>query len=84
MSTTMLSKLRCISAAQATTIPASRHLLSTSQVNATPNLGTIPPQASKTPIGASGSILGFLFGFSLDSSYAAHHLLVRRLLMQED
>ncbi|KIP10246.1 hypothetical protein PHLGIDRAFT_101604 [Phlebiopsis gigantea 11061_1 CR5-6] len=41
---------------------------------AAPNLGTIPPP--KKPVGAfRGGIVGFLFGFSLASSYAAYHLL---------
>ncbi|PSR70543.1 hypothetical protein PHLCEN_2v13582 [Hermanssonia centrifuga] len=39
-----------------------------------PNLGTVPPP--KKPVGAfRGGIVGFLFGFSLASSYAAYHLL---------
>ncbi|OCH85745.1 hypothetical protein OBBRIDRAFT_814952 [Obba rivulosa] len=74
----MLSTLRCgVSAARTTSIPASRRLLSSSQVvrdAATPNLGTVPPP--KKPIGAfRGGIVGFLFGFSLASSFAAYHLL---------
>ncbi|KAK7681602.1 hypothetical protein QCA50_015335 [Cerrena zonata] len=60
----------------------SRRLISTTQVvreaaptpAAAPNLGSIPPP--KKPVGAfRGGIVGFLFGFSLASSYAAYHLL---------
>ncbi|KAF9554718.1 hypothetical protein CPC08DRAFT_712682 [Agrocybe pediades] len=41
---------------------------------ATSNLGAVPVQ--KKPIGGfRGGIVGFLFGFSLASSYAAYHLL---------
>ncbi|KAF9468582.1 hypothetical protein BDZ94DRAFT_678144 [Collybia nuda] len=51
--------------------------LSTSQIlknEVAPNLGTIP--APKKPIGGfRGGIVGFLFGFSLASSFAAYHLL---------
>ncbi|EKM51885.1 uncharacterized protein PHACADRAFT_262281, partial [Phanerochaete carnosa HHB-10118-sp] len=40
----------------------------------TPNLGHVSPP--KKPVGAfRGGIVGFLFGFSLASSYAAYHLL---------
>jgi hypothetical protein len=39
-----------------------------------PNIGTTPAQ--KKPIGGfRGGIVGFLFGFSLASSFAAYHLL---------
>ncbi|GJE88266.1 hypothetical protein PsYK624_043490 [Phanerochaete sordida] len=56
-----------------------RRTLSTSRVlrqeaSAAPNLGHVPPP--KKPVGAfRGGIVGFLFGFSLASSYAAYHLL---------
>ncbi|KAI0087813.1 hypothetical protein BDY19DRAFT_892568 [Irpex rosettiformis] len=57
-----------------------RRLLSTSSVirqeaaSATPNIGSVPPP--KKPVGAfRGGLTGFLFGFSLASSYAAYHLL---------
>ncbi|KAF4617540.1 hypothetical protein D9613_005912 [Agrocybe pediades] len=41
---------------------------------ATSNLGAVPVQ--KKPIGGfRGGIVGFLFGFSLASSYTAYHLL---------
>jgi len=47
---------------------------SSSRNEATPNLGSTPPQ--KKPIGGfRGGIVGFLFGFSLASSFAAYHLL---------
>ncbi|KAF7796265.1 hypothetical protein EIP86_007439 [Pleurotus ostreatoroseus] len=58
---------------------ASQRWLSTTRVvreeaAASPNLGTLPPP--KKPVGAfRGGIVGFLFGFSLASSYAAYHLL---------
>ncbi|KAF8158347.1 hypothetical protein B0H34DRAFT_797750 [Crassisporium funariophilum] len=42
--------------------------------DATSNLGTV--QVQKKPIGGfRGGIVGFLFGFSLASSFAAYHLL---------
>ncbi|KAF8967137.1 hypothetical protein BDZ97DRAFT_1656923 [Flammula alnicola] len=51
--------------------------ISTSSIirnEATSNLGTVPVQ--KKPIGGfRGGIVGFLFGFSLASSFAAYHLL---------
>ncbi|KAF5314835.1 hypothetical protein D9619_007063 [Psilocybe cf. subviscida] len=54
-----------------------RRMLSTSsplKEEAAANLGTIQPQ--KKPIGGfRGGIVGFLFGFSLASSFAAYHLL---------
>ncbi|KAJ3485533.1 hypothetical protein NLI96_g4903 [Meripilus lineatus] len=56
-----------------------RRLISTTNVvreaaAPTPNVGTVPPP--KKPVGAfRGGIVGFLFGFSLASSYAAYHLL---------
>ncbi|KAH8108672.1 hypothetical protein DFH11DRAFT_1066257 [Phellopilus nigrolimitatus] len=41
---------------------------------ATPNLGSVKPP--KQPVGGfRGGIVGFLFGFSLASSFAAYHLL---------
>ncbi|KAF8423716.1 hypothetical protein L210DRAFT_2135808 [Boletus edulis BED1] len=51
-------------------------LLSTSPItrNDAPNLGTV--SSPKKPIGGfRGGIIGFLFGFSLASAYAAYHLL---------
>ncbi|KAH8104718.1 hypothetical protein BXZ70DRAFT_611526 [Cristinia sonorae] len=55
-----------------------RRLISTTPVArdaaASPAVGSIPPP--KKPVGAfRGGIVGFLFGFSLASSYAAYHLL---------
>ncbi|KAI0789807.1 hypothetical protein C8Q75DRAFT_764917 [Abortiporus biennis] len=63
---------------RATSGISSRRLLSTTRVvrdeATSPNLGTVPPP--KKPVGAfRGGIVGFLFGFSLASSYAAYHLL---------
>ncbi|KAF5360529.1 hypothetical protein D9756_004745 [Leucocoprinus leucothites] len=54
---------------------SSRRLLSNSAIlREEANLGTV--QAQKKPIGGiRGGIIGFLFGFSLASSYAAYHLL---------
>ncbi|KAI0345980.1 hypothetical protein BDW22DRAFT_1353627 [Trametopsis cervina] len=59
---------------------AGRRLLSNSSVlrqeaaATTANLGTVPPP--KKPVGAfRGGVTGFLFGFSLASSYAAYYLL---------
>ncbi|KAF9527534.1 hypothetical protein CPB83DRAFT_895141 [Crepidotus variabilis] len=44
------------------------------EVVAAPSVGTVQPQ--KKPIGGfRGGIVGFLFGFSLASSFAAYHLL---------
>ncbi|KAI0076321.1 hypothetical protein K474DRAFT_1663155 [Panus rudis PR-1116 ss-1] len=57
-----------------------KRFISTTQVlrneasTSTPNVGSVPPP--KKPVGAfRGGIVGFLFGFSLASSYAAYHLL---------
>ncbi|TCD70908.1 hypothetical protein EIP91_001217 [Steccherinum ochraceum] len=61
---------------------ASRRFLSATSVTraeavaspAAPNVGSVPPP--QKPVGAfRGGIVGFLFGFSLASSYAAYYLL---------
>ncbi|PFH53964.1 hypothetical protein AMATHDRAFT_136553 [Amanita thiersii Skay4041] len=56
---------------------STRRTITTSPVlknEPTPNLG--PAHVQKKPIGAfRGGIVGFLFGFSLASSFAAYHLL---------
>ncbi|KAI0689074.1 hypothetical protein BC835DRAFT_1370726 [Cytidiella melzeri] len=66
--------------ARSTAVTSGKRLLNTSSglrqevASATPNIGTVPPP--KKPVGAfRGGITGFLFGFSLASSYAAYHLL---------
>ncbi|CAL1712924.1 unnamed protein product [Somion occarium] len=69
---------RSLSFARGAQSLVSRRLISTTPVireaAATPNLGSVPPP--KRPVGAfRGGIVGFLFGFSLASSYAAYHLL---------
>jgi len=62
------------------TLSASRRLLSGSSIarneatTSSPNLGA-PPMQKKPVGGFRGGIVGFLFGFSLASSYAAYHLL---------
>ncbi|GBE85183.1 hypothetical protein BKA93DRAFT_901301 [Sparassis latifolia] len=67
---------RCLSSSRTA---AARRFISTTQVvreaapaaPATPSVGT-----PKKPVGAfRGGIVGFLFGFSLASSFAAYHLL---------
>ncbi|KAI0802076.1 hypothetical protein BC629DRAFT_1591714 [Irpex lacteus] len=66
-----------LAVARFSTSVVGRRLLSSSRIlreEAAPNLGSIPPP--KKPAGAfRGGITGFLFGFSLASSYAAYHLL---------
>ncbi|KAG2060542.1 hypothetical protein BDR06DRAFT_947879 [Suillus hirtellus] len=44
------------------------------EASTSPNLGSVQPQ--KRPVGGfRGGIIGFLFGFSLASAFAAYHLL---------
>ncbi|KAF9454728.1 hypothetical protein P691DRAFT_655297 [Macrolepiota fuliginosa MF-IS2] len=72
----MASTLRFASSLRTASVRAhGRRLLSNSAVlREEANLGTV--QAQKKPIGGiRGGIVGFLFGFSLASSYAAYHLL---------
>ncbi|KAF9219186.1 hypothetical protein BS17DRAFT_804556, partial [Gyrodon lividus] len=75
----MASTLRYLALSQNLTQRTSTRLLSTSRVlreeaAASPNLGTVSSQ--KKPVGGfRGGIIGFLFGFSLASSFAAYHLL---------
>ncbi|KAI9566168.1 hypothetical protein HD554DRAFT_2025942 [Boletus coccyginus] len=78
----MASTLRCLFLARnlvQRTNTSTPRLLSTSSIlrnDATPppNLGTV--SSPKKPVGGlRGGIIGFLFGFSLASAYAAYHLL---------
>ncbi|KAG5341631.1 hypothetical protein C0989_008610 [Termitomyces sp. Mn162] len=71
-----MASLRCLSAAVSHASKA--RFFSSAQVlrneAGSANLGTI--QAQKQPVGGfRGGIVGFLFGFSVASSYAAYHLL---------
>ncbi|GLB38481.1 hypothetical protein LshimejAT787_0503460 [Lyophyllum shimeji] len=72
-----MAPLRCLSAARTLPRYTQTRLFSNGQVlrnEATPNLGTV--QVQKKPVGGfRGGIVGFLFGFSLASSFAAYHLL---------
>ncbi|KAG9308790.1 hypothetical protein JVU11DRAFT_11415 [Chiua virens] len=78
----MASTLRCLSVSRNFVQCArtqTRHL-STSPIlhndtsTPSPNLGTV--SSPKRPVGGfRGGIIGFLFGFSLASAYAAYHLL---------
>ncbi|EGN97977.1 hypothetical protein SERLA73DRAFT_91139 [Serpula lacrymans var. lacrymans S7.3] len=75
----MASSLRALSVSRKLVQTTSPRLLSTSSVlrndaTSTPNLGSV--QAQKKPIGGfRGGVIGFLFGFSLASAFAAYHLL---------
>ncbi|KAL0960686.1 hypothetical protein HGRIS_005714 [Hohenbuehelia grisea] len=73
----MSAGLRCIAAtSRSAWRPATRTLSTTSILRneVTPNLGPSPVQ--KRPIGGfRGGIVGFLFGFSLASTFAAYQLL---------
>ncbi|KAI3607712.1 hypothetical protein WG66_004984 [Moniliophthora roreri] len=74
----MASMLRCGSLPRSAALQSGKRFISTSRVLknevATPSVGTPPVQ--KKPIGGfRGGIVGFLFGFSLASSYAAYQLL---------
>ncbi|KIM89276.1 hypothetical protein PILCRDRAFT_813208 [Piloderma croceum F 1598] len=61
-------------ALQSRSLSTTRVLREEVTATATPNVGTIPVQ--KKPVGGfRGGIVGFLFGFSLASSFAAYHLL---------
>jgi len=72
--------MRCLSLSRNLVHTTARtRFLSTSPIlrddaASSPNLGTV--STSKKPIGGfRGGIIGFLFGFSLASTYAAYHLL---------
>ncbi|KAH7927631.1 hypothetical protein BV22DRAFT_1193447 [Leucogyrophana mollusca] len=75
----MASSLRCLAVSHKIAQRSGSRFLSTSQilrndVAATPNVGAV--QTQKRPIGGfRGGIIGFLFGFSLASAFAAYHLL---------
>ncbi|KAF8225889.1 hypothetical protein L208DRAFT_1304670 [Tricholoma matsutake] len=73
----MASAVRYLSPARNLPRYVQTRLISTSRTlrnEAAPNLG--PTQPQKKPIGGfRGGIVGFLFGFSLASSFAAYHLL---------
>ncbi|KAG6903120.1 hypothetical protein C0995_004667 [Termitomyces sp. Mi166 len=73
-----MASLRCLSATRIVSCSSAAHFFSSAKVlrneAGSANLGTI--QAQKKPVGAfRGGIVGFLFGFSVASSYAAYHLL---------
>ncbi|KAF5382414.1 hypothetical protein D9615_002973 [Tricholomella constricta] len=72
-----MASLRCLTTARALPRYSQARLFSNGQIlrnEATTNLGTV--QVQKKPVGGfRGGIVGFLFGFSLASSYAAYHLL---------
>ncbi|KAG5642671.1 hypothetical protein DXG03_002355 [Asterophora parasitica] len=72
-----MASLRCLSAARALPRYSQARLLSTGQIlrnETNANLGT--DQVQRKPVGGfRGGIVGFLFGFSLASTYAAYHLL---------
>ncbi|KAF8650115.1 hypothetical protein AX16_005353 [Volvariella volvacea WC 439] len=68
----MASTLRCLALARGARQISQRRLLSTSAIRQSE--AAVHP--AKKPIGGvRGGIVGFLFGFSLASSYAAYHLL---------
>ncbi|KIM43163.1 hypothetical protein M413DRAFT_443974 [Hebeloma cylindrosporum] len=72
----MASLARSLASRTTLRLAQSRSLTTTNIVRneATSNLGTV--QVQKKPIGGfRGGIVGFLFGFSLASSFAAYHLL---------
>ncbi|KAK7056732.1 hypothetical protein VNI00_002449 [Paramarasmius palmivorus] len=74
----MASILRCSSLPRNVILQSRNRFLSTTRIvrndAAAPSVGTPPVQ--KKPIGGfRGGIVGFLFGFSLASSYAAYQLL---------
>ncbi|KAG2140260.1 uncharacterized protein EDB93DRAFT_1162332 [Suillus bovinus] len=70
---------RCLALAPKFAQRSGARFLSTSRVlreeaSTSPNLGTVQPR--KRPVGGfRGGIIGFLFGFSLASAFAAYHLL---------
>ncbi|KAH7915837.1 hypothetical protein BJ138DRAFT_1132411 [Hygrophoropsis aurantiaca] len=74
-----MASLRWIASSSKIAQRSGSRFISTSRIlrneNAvTPNLGTV--QTQKRPVGGfRGGIIGFLFGFSLASAFAAYHLL---------
>ncbi|EKM79430.1 hypothetical protein AGABI1DRAFT_59047 [Agaricus bisporus var. burnettii JB137-S8] len=73
----MASTLRLASLLRTTATRArTPHRLFTNSVIRREEASTVTPVVQKKPIGGiRGGIVGFLFGFSLASSYAAYHLL---------